>query len=116
MANPSMGTESPHPCADRRQARRYRLALPVEIGDSRGQTPDISTSGVFLELDTDRIFSPGELVSFTLQSEHADPDHPVHLQCQGVVVRVEPCDGKVGVIVRFTSFQFETGGQSSPVE
>lgn len=116
MANPSMGTESPHPSTDRRQARRYRLALPVELRGGKGQTRDISTSGVFLELDIDHTFSPGESVSFALQSEHADPDHPVHLQCQGVVVRVEPHEGMVGIAVRFTSFQFETEGQSSPVE
>jgi hypothetical protein len=101
-----MGTDSPHPSADRRQARRYRLTLPVELRESRGQTRDISTSGAFLELDTDRTLSPGESVSFTLQSENAEPGHPVHLQCQGVVVRVEPHNGRVGVAVRITSVRF----------
>jgi hypothetical protein len=101
-----MGTDSPHSSDDRRQAQRFRLALPVELGDTTGQTRDISTSGVFLELDTDRTFSRGESVSFTLQSEHADPNHPVHLQCQGVVVRVEPREGKVGVAVRIASVRF----------
>lgn len=111
-----MGTDSAHSSADRRQAQRFRLALPVELGNSRGQTRDISTSGVFLELDTDPTFSSGESVSFTLRLGYADPDHPVHLQCEGVVVRVEPHNGRVGMAVRFTSFQFETEGQSFPVK
>ena len=101
-----MVTECQYLLADRRQARRYRITVPIERGDYRGQTRDISTSGVYLELDTNRAFSPGEPLSFTLLLEHADPDYPVHLQCQGVVARVEPCSGKVGIAVHITSVRF----------
>jgi hypothetical protein len=101
-----MVTESPYLSTDRRQARRYRLALPVELGGSRGQTRDISTSGAFLELNTDPAFSPGESVSFSLRLEHAEPGQPVHLQCQGVVVRAEPHQGKMGIAVHITSVRF----------
>jgi hypothetical protein len=101
-----MAIESQYLLVDRRQARRYRLALPVEVGDCGSQTRNISTSGAFLELDTDRRFSLGEPVSFTLRLEHAGPDHPVHLQCQGAVVRVERHNGRAGVAVHITSVRF----------
>jgi hypothetical protein len=52
--------------------RRYGFTLPVEFGHSRSRTRDISASGVFLKLETDRTFSAGASVSFTLLLEHFD--------------------------------------------
>ena len=84
---------------DRRQAQRYRIAIPVELEQRTGLTGDISASGVFFE--TDSSFSVGVTISFSLVLEHADPGGPLRLQCQGEVVRVEQREGKVGVAVRF---------------
>jgi len=99
-------------CADRRQARRYRVTVPVELEQGAGTTRDISASGVFFE--TDLSCSLGATLSFPLVLEHADPGGPVRLQCQGEVVRVEQCEGKVGVAVCFTSYWFDLQGQSCP--
>ena len=97
---------------DRRQARRYRVAVPVELEHGKGVTRDISASGIFFE--TDLSYPLGVTLSFSLVLEHADPGGPVHLQCQGEVVRVKRCEGKVGVAVRFTSYRFDLPGQSCP--
>ena len=89
--------------ADRRQARRYRIALPVALEHGTGVTRDVSACGVFFE--TDLSFSPGVTISLSLVLEHADADGPLCFQCQGEVVRVEQRAGKVGVAVRLTSYR-----------
>ena len=95
---------------DRRQARRYRTAIPVELEQRTGLTRDVSASGVFFE--TDSSFPVGVTISFSLVLEHADPGGPLRLQCQGEVVRVERLESKVGVAVRFTSYWFDLPAQS----
>ena len=97
---------------DRRHARRYRTALPVELKHGTGLTRDISTSGVFFE--TDLSFLLGITFRFSLVLEYADPDGPVRLQCQGKIVRVEPREDKIGVAVRFTSYCFDLQEQGFP--
>jgi PilZ domain-containing protein len=91
--------------ADRRQARRYRLALPVELEHGTGLTRDISASGVFFK--TNSSFRLGETIRFSLVLEYADPSGPLRLHCQGEIVRVERYEGTVGVAVRFTSCWFD---------
>ncbi len=88
---------------DRRQARRYQIALPVELEHGTGITRDASAAGVFFE--TDLLFSPGVSISFSLVFEHADADGPLRFQCQGEVLRVEQHADKVGVAVRLTSYR-----------
>jgi PilZ domain len=97
---------------DRRQARRYRVAIPVELEHGTGLTRDISASGVFFE--TDLSCRLGTTLSFSVVLEHADPGGPWRLHCQGEVVRVEQRDGKVGVAVCFTSYRFDLLEQDCP--
>jgi hypothetical protein len=97
---------------DRRHARRYRVAVPVELELGTGLTRDISASGVFFE--TGSLFPVGITISFSLVLEHADPGGLVRLQCQGEVVRVEQHEGKVGVAVCFTAYRFDLPVQGSP--
>ncbi len=91
---------------DNRQAERFRLVLPVQIGEERGQTRDISVSGIYFE--TDDTFAPGSEVDFSVDLEHVRPIRPVRLVCKGRIVRVERKDGKVGVAVAVDSHRFET--------
>ena len=87
---------------DRRQARGYRLALPIAFDHGTGLTRDISASGTFFE--TDASFSVGMTINCSLVLEYADPSGPLRLHCHGEVRRVERRKGKVGVAVRFTSY------------
>jgi PilZ domain-containing protein len=98
--------------ADRRQARRYRVALPIELEHGTGLTRDLSACGVFFE--TDVLFSVGVTISFSLVLEYADYVGPVRLQCQGEVVRVERYEDNGGVAVRFTAYWFDLQGQGHP--
>ncbi|MBI3798856.1 MAG: PilZ domain-containing protein [Deltaproteobacteria bacterium] len=97
---------------DRRQARRYRVALPIELEHGTGLTRDISACGVFFA--TDASFPVGVTISLSLVLEYADLDGPVRLPCQGEVVRVERYEGNVGVAVRFTAYWFDLQGQGYP--
>ena len=97
---------------DRRQARRYRVAVSVELEQGAGTTRDISAFGVFFETDLSCL--PGATLSFSLVLEHVDPGGPVRLHCQGEVVRVERREGKVGVAVCFTSYRFDLQEQACP--
>jgi hypothetical protein len=89
-----------------RQAQRYRLALTVELEHGTGRTRDISSSGMFFV--TDQCFTLGQSICFTLPLEHVDPSHSSCVQCQGMVVRVEPQEGYLGVAVAFTEYRFES--------
>jgi PilZ domain-containing protein len=92
---------------ERRQAVRYRVALPAELeADGTGQTRDMSASGVFFE--TDQSFSPGAPISLSLTFAGG-----VRVQCEGQVVRVERGEGKAGVAVALTSYRFQEPDQPS---
>ena len=77
--------------SERRNARRYDLALPVVVRDGAphsGQTRDISTRGVYLLMD-DRL-EPGSTFEFTLTLPHEiTGTSSVMVQAQGRVIRVD---------------------------
>jgi hypothetical protein len=95
--------------AERRQATRFRGALPIEWKTGAGITRDFSASGIFFE--TDQSFSSGESVEFALKLEHFDPGHSVHVRCRGEVVRVERGREKLGVAMVISSYWFERPGE-----
>jgi Tfp pilus assembly protein PilZ len=68
------------------------------LNDGIGTTYDISTSGIFF--DTARTYSIGETIRLSLGFEQET------LECEGRVVRVEPCNGQFGVAVELTSYVF----------
>jgi hypothetical protein len=61
--------------------------------------------GVFFE--TDRSFSPGQLIEFTLVLENIDSERPVRLKCRGKIVRVEESGQKIGAAAAVSSYTFE---------
>jgi Tfp pilus assembly protein PilZ len=83
---------------ERRKAKRFKLALPVQLNDGIGTTRDMSTSGIFFE--TKRAYAIGETIRLSLTFEHET------LQCEARVVRVEPRNGQFGVAVELTSYVF----------
>ncbi len=90
--------------AERRQAPRYRIAIPVELEEGAGTTCDASLAGIFLE--TDHSIAPGEQISLTLLLERVSPDRPVRVQCEGRVVRVTRSDSRVGMAVQISGYRF----------
>jgi len=101
---------------ERRQARRYRVSLPVELDALRtARTRDVSTAGVFFE--TDETLRPGTTITYSLLLEQIQPGAPLRLRCVGDVVRVERCHEQLGVAATISSFRFapETETESSPL-
>lgn len=90
---------------EKRRATRHRGALPVEIKGSKGVTRDFSDSGIFFE--TDKSFTAGQTIEFTIVLEHVDPNRPVHLKCKGEIVRVEESGQKIGVAAAISTYTFE---------
>lgn len=99
-----MITESAPNLTERRRAIRLPMALPVELNEGTGITRDVSLSGLYFE--TDQLFSPRELISFTLVFEGRSWSRPIRLKCEGQVVRVEPSDGKAGIATTISSYNF----------
>ena len=90
---------------ERRQALCYRVSLPVELEHGSGETRDVSKSGVFFE--TDQPFTLGQMIRFSVMLAYAYRGTPLQLHCEGLIVRVEGRDGKVGVAVALSAFRLE---------
>ena len=84
---------------ERRRAKRYKLALPVQLKRGTGVTRDISTSGVFFE--TKAAQSTGATINLAVDFTDAS------VQCEGRVVRVQKLDSKFGIAVELTSYAFD---------
>jgi PilZ domain len=85
---------------EKRKGERVCTALPVALGGTTGVTRDVSTSGVFFEIDV--LCAVGSLVRFTV--EVATPARKMILNCEGDVVRTEPRDTGTGLAVRVTNW------------
>lgn len=91
---------------EERKAPRYKIRVPVEFESGDGLTRDCSALGIFIE--TDRSFSLGQLIEFTLILRYVDKAGPVRVKCLGKIVRVEE-RGKTGIAARINSWSFEAG-------
>lgn len=91
--------------SEKRWATRHRGALPVELEGGKGVTRDYSSSGIFFE--TDKSFTPGQSIEFTIVLAHVDPGRPVRLKCRGEIVRIEKSGEKIGVAAAINSYSFE---------
>ena len=94
--------------SERRASSRHRIALPVTLDDANGSTRDVSASGVFFTLH-DQSTRPPELhepIRFRLTLGHVDPQGPLHIGCEGHVVRVEAGPEAIGVAVSINAYDF----------
>ena len=91
--------------SEKRRAPRHEGKLPVKLKGGQGITHDFSSSGIFFE--TDRSFSPGQPIEFTIILKHADPAGPIRMKCRGEIVRVEGNGEKIGVAATIDMYSFE---------
>ena len=91
--------------SEQRRAPRHSGKLPVELESGKGLTRDFSDSGIFFE--TEKSFTPGQPIEFTIVLEHIDPERPVRLKCKGKIIRVEGKGQKIGVAASIQSYTFE---------
>ena len=91
--------------SEKRQEPRHQSKLPVQFESGKGIIRDFSGSAVFIE--TDRAFSPGQPIEFTLALEYINPERPVNMKCRGEIIRIEKSDQKIGVVAAINSYTFE---------
>jgi len=93
------------PAADRRRAERLAITLPIDFGNGRGLTRDVSGLGMYFT--TDIPFEVDTEIDFRL----AVPD-AVNVRCKGRIVRVDPQRDGYGVAVTIDDYELD----SEPVE
>ena len=91
--------------SEQRRVPRHRGKLPIILKSGQGITRDFNVSGMYFE--TDRSFSAGQSIEFSIVLKLADPDHPLRLKCLGEVVRVEGNGPRIGVAAAIHSYSFE---------
>jgi hypothetical protein len=99
--------------ADRREARRFTMSLPMRVLplEAQGQelsveTRDVSYRGLYFLADAKlRI---GTEIDFVITlPEHVTQSSDVNIRCQGQIVRVEPAEnGRVGIAAKIERYEF----------
>ena len=87
-----------------RNARRYAVALPVDLARGSGLTRDVSAGGVYFV--TDQAYPLDSQVDLTLLFGATPPEPAIQVQCHARVVRVEPRSDHVGIAAAITSLSF----------
>lgn len=90
------------PIKHERGADRFDTELPVEMGDIRGLTRNISATGVYFETESGQM--PGSHVHFTVEVNVQG--EKLKLVCEGEVVRVDRKDGTLGIAAKLVSSFF----------
>lgn len=78
------------------RAERIACTLPVNLGNARGITRDISASGVLFETDATY---PLLSASMNFEIELDTPNGKILLKCRGTIVRIESRRKRVGIAV-----------------
>jgi PilZ domain len=99
--------------AERREARRFAMSLPMRIlahdGHSHevhGSTRDVSYRGLYFLAES--TFEVGSEIDFVLTlPQRVSPSGEVDIRCRGQVIRVETGDnGSVGVAAKIERYEF----------
>jgi hypothetical protein len=98
--------------ADRREARRFTMTLPLRVlpgarqnSEVRTATRDVSYRGLYFLAETH--FESGHAIEFVITLPEDVTGGDVKIRCQGEIVRVEPTeDGRVGVAAKIEHYEF----------
>jgi hypothetical protein len=99
--------------ADRREARRFTMSLPMRVMPPEGlkkelsvQTRDVSYRGLYFLADAK--FAIGSEIEFVITlPEQITQSGDVNIRCQGQIVRVEPSeDGRIGIAAKIARYEF----------
>jgi len=82
--------------AEKRQAERIGVNMPVHVDGRQSITRDLSASG--LSFESDRSYAPGDRINLTI--EYLLDGHSYPLECEVEVVRVEPSGGRFTIGAR----------------
>ena len=99
--------------ADRREARRFNMTLPMRLlpRDSNSpelvaQTRDVSYRGLYFLAEAQ--FKLGSAIEFVITlPEQVTRSGDVNIRCHGQVVRTEPTqNGKMGIAAKIERYEF----------
>ena len=99
--------------AERRDARRFAMSLPMRVlardgqpRDVQGNTRDVSYRGLYFLSETK--FEVGHEIDFVLTlPQRVSPSGEIDIRCHGQVIRVEAGNnGTVGVAAKIERYEF----------
>lgn len=99
--------------ADRREARRFTMSLPMRVLSLKSEdrelsacTRDLSYRGLYFLADAS--FKIGSEIDFVITlPEQVTQSSDVNIRCQGQIVRVEPTEnGRVGIAAKIDRYEF----------
>lgn len=99
--------------ADRREARRFNMTLPMRLlsrdanaPELHAQTRDVSYRGLYFLAEAD--FKLGSAIEFVITlPEQVTRSGDVNIRCHGQVVRVEPTqNGRKGIAAKIERYEF----------
>ncbi len=99
--------------AERREARRFTMSLPMRVLSHKAQgqelsthTRDVSYRGLYFLAGAD--FKVGSEIDFVITLPHqVTRSDDVNIRCQGTIVRVEPTEnGRVGIAAKIARYEF----------
>jgi hypothetical protein len=99
--------------ADRREARRFNMTLPMRIlsidsnsPELKAVTRDVSYRGLYFLAEAE--FKLGSAIEFVITlPEQVTRGGDVHIRCHGEVVRTENTqNGKMGIAARIERYEF----------
>jgi len=91
------------------RADRHPVVLPISVGPSKGVVKDISTTGVYFEIDQSQ--SIGSNIDFVIDLD--TPGGPIQIQCHGTVVRIEEKSGRIGIAATISESIFKSQENSA---
>lgn len=86
------------------RADRHPVSFPISIGPSKGIAKDISTTGIYFEIDQRQKI--GSEIDFVLDLD--TPGGPIQVQCSGTVIRIEEKPGRIGIAATINESVFKS--------
>ena len=99
--------------ADRREARRFNMTLPIRLllqnsqpQELTGQTRDVSYRGLYFLAEAN--FKIGSAIDFVITlPQQVTRSNDVNIRCHGQVVRIESTqNGRTGVAAKIDRYEF----------
>lgn len=100
--------------AERREARRFTMSLPLRVldgsrSDIQTETRDVSYRGLYFLAENE--FEAGNTINFVISLPEDVTGGDVKIRCQGEVVRVDSAvDGRRGVAAKIEHYEFVPTG------
>ena len=95
---------------EKRGEERMSVTRPVVLARGSGVTRNISTSGVFFEINAN--YAVGSKIIFAIELDGSQGEK-LELRSRGEIVRIEHRAGKVGVAVKIVASKLEPGQPSA---